>query len=113
MVKKAIRLRPFPPPHFTATLVQGYYLTEQYEKALAAATSTLKQYPMSFELNIWLVLTYVALGHENEARQEAKKLLENHPQFSAKAWARKYFSCHKDLKIKARILEQLTTAGLK
>ena len=113
MVKKAIRIRPFPPPHFTATLVQGYYLTEQYEKALAAATATLKQYPRSFELNIWLVLTYVALGHEKEARQEAKKLLENHPQFSAKAWAKRYFSCHKDPKIKARIIEQLTEAGLK
>lgn len=113
MVKKAIRIRPFPPPHFTATLVQGYYLTEQYEKALAAATATLKQYPRSFELNIWLVLTYVALGQEKEARQEAKKLLENHPQFSAKAWAKRYFSCHKDPKIKARIIEQLTKAELK
>jgi adenylate cyclase len=112
MMKKAMVLRPFPPPFYLARLGMGYYLTEQYEQAATVLTSSSKKYPRQNRIRLWLIPTLVALGREKEARDEAEKLLEIDPKFSAKKWANRYFAPYKDPKVKKRILEQYAKAGL-
>jgi adenylate cyclase len=112
MMKKAMVLRPFPPPHYLARLGMGYYLTEQYEEAATVLTSSSKKFPRFPRIRLWLIPTLVALGREKEARDAAEKLLEIDPKFSAKTWANRYFAPYKDPKVKVRILEQYAKAGL-
>jgi adenylate cyclase len=112
MMKKALILRPFPPPRYLAHLGMGYYLTERYEQAATVLISSSKKFPTSPQIRIWLIPTLVALGREKEARDEAEKLLEIDPKFSAKTWANRYFAPYKDPKVKVRILEQYAKAGL-
>jgi len=52
------------------------------------------------------------LGQKEEARAEAKKLLEKHPDFSIKAFANRTKNSHKDLSFLDRHIELLRKAGL-
>ena len=52
------------------------------------------------------------LGQNEEARAEAKKLLEKHPDFSIKAVTNRIKNFHKDLSFLDRHIELLREAGL-
>jgi len=116
LIKKALRLSPYPPNWFRNVETNINYLTGRYE---AAITSGRKHLDRTLEggqaSDTWslLIASYVELGREAEARAEVEKFLENYPDYSVKEeaeWRKDY--AYKDKSWIDRFIETLRTAGL-
>jgi len=115
--KKAIRLSPYGPYTFDFHATAGFanYFTRQYEAAITECKKCLDLQQHGFiARNTWhcLIASYLELGQEEEARAEAKKLLEKHPNFSIKASVNRIKIRYKDLSFLDRHIELLRKAGL-
>jgi len=115
--KKAIRLSPYGPwtSSYRATVGFANYFIRQYEAAITECKKYLDYQQHGVRArDCWhfLIASYMELGREEEARAEAKKLLEKHPDFSIKAFANMIKNFHKDLSYLDRHIELLRKAGL-
>jgi adenylate cyclase len=115
--KKAIRLSPYGPytPFCHATAGFANYFTRQYEAAITECKKYLdRQQHGVIARDCWhfVIASYMELGQKEEARAEAKKLLEKHPDFSIKASANRIKNSHKDLSFLDRHIELLRKVGL-
>ena len=116
LIRKAMRLSPYPPPYFLETAGYANYLTGRFEAAIAEFKKFLERQEHGAMARIlwqWLIASYMELGLEEEARVEARKLLEQHPDFSIKAYIKAIKRMpYKDLSFLDRQIELLRKAGL-
>jgi adenylate cyclase len=110
LIESAERLNPIPLPLQLGWMALAYRLTGRYEKAIEAAKRAIR-----FESNyqfahVTLIASYIALGHEKEARAEAAELLRINPNFSVGHVKRMPF---KNQAENDRLADALYKAGLK
>jgi adenylate cyclase len=108
---KAMRLNPIPPPQYLHLFGISYQLLGRYEDSIEMEKMVLKRAPNHVFANINLTAAYSASGREEEARQQAEKLLELDPTFSLD-------KCVEMLPLKdkaevERFIDYLRKAGLK
>jgi adenylate cyclase len=88
LTRKAMRLCPYPPPYLLRNAGFANYLTRRHEPAAAFFKQRLERFPPAASDHwamLWLIASHMELGREKEARAEARKLLEHHPNFSIEA----------------------------
>jgi adenylate cyclase len=110
LMKKAMRLNPIPPAHYLFYLGYAYYALGQQEKAIELLEESLQRSPDNLFAHVNLTATYSASGREEEARQQAGKLLELDPEFSVDQWAETIVINDRD---KEKHIADLRKAGLK
>jgi len=81
-IKKAIRLNPIPPAHYLLFLGYAYHLLGRYEDAIDVYKQVLQRSPNNMIALVDLTANYSAWGREEEARQQAEKVLELDPTYS-------------------------------
>ena len=108
-LKQAIRLDPFPPFHYYASLGRCYLLKGQYDKSLEEYKKALKLSPDSEISQVGITAVYSLLGREEDARREAKKLLELNPGWNVAFIRIAPFKSQEDVKI---FIDALLKAGL-
>jgi len=82
LVRKAMRLNPHYPSQYPSILGRAYYHLGQYEQAAEALRHAVELNPNRTPARLYLVLSYVALGKQEEASWEASEVLVNVPGFS-------------------------------
>ncbi|MDJ0948159.1 MAG: adenylate/guanylate cyclase domain-containing protein [Alphaproteobacteria bacterium] len=116
-IGKALRLSPYPPVWYRNVEVNISYLTGRYEAAIASARKLLDRTRVgAMARGTWKlsIASYVELGREAEAGAEAKKYLENDPDFSVQEFADvlpRAFG-YMDQSSQDRFIDALRTAGL-
>jgi TolB-like protein/tetratricopeptide (TPR) repeat protein len=111
LIRKAIRLNPIPPPLYISFLGDAYYILGRYEDAIEVYKRVLKRTPNSLLIHLSLTANYVASGREEEARQQAEKVLELDPSFSLDELAEMVYLT--DEGQAERFIDLLRKAGLK
>jgi Flp pilus assembly protein TadD len=86
-------------------------IAERYEEALVPLQQALPLIPNNLQLHWALVMCYVELGREEEARTSAAEMLRIAPHFSTEA--SRTFSLNKDPARTEHQLAALHRAGLK
>jgi TolB-like protein/Flp pilus assembly protein TadD len=110
LVQRAMRLNPRYPGWWLYQLGQGYRLSGQYDKAIAALKEAVVRIPKLPRPRLWLAIAYSQTGEIDKARDQVEKVLELRPKFSAKVYARvNPYKNPADLK---RDLDALRKAGL-
>ncbi|UCF85779.1 MAG: hypothetical protein JSV50_09155 [Desulfobacteraceae bacterium] len=118
LIKKAMRLCPYPPVYFYQQAGISYYLTGRYEAAISEFQNYLDRLrPGATPRRIfwvWLIASYMELGREKEARTEARKLIGQHPDFSFEAYIKSIKRAYpfKDYTFLNRQIEFLRKAGI-
>jgi TolB-like protein len=115
--KKAIRLNPYGPYTSLYRDALGFvnYVTRKYEAAITEFKKCLDHQQHGFVArSCWhyLIASYMELGQKEEARAEAKKFFEKHPNFSITAEVNGIKKRYKDLSFLDRHIELLRKAGL-
>lgn len=82
LLEKAMRLNPFYPDQYLWHLGGAYYNLHRYDEAVRAIQSM--QNPT--EGRRVLAASYAQLGRMDEARQEAERVMQAHPNFSVDRW---------------------------
>jgi tetratricopeptide (TPR) repeat protein len=111
VLKKALRLNPFPKVNYFVILGHAYRMTGRYEEAITMYKKAIKRAPDLYPPHQGLAATYIYLGREDEARAEAAEVLRINPKFSLERYAKRI-----PLKNKAaleRQIDALRKAGLK
>ena len=111
LVKKAMRLNPRYPFIYLWTLGHAYYLTEQYEEAIAALKRLLTHNPDFMPAHAYLASMYGEFGRKDKAQAEGAEVRRISPEISLE-------SLQKRLPYKAeatleRSLNGFRKAGLK
>jgi len=110
-IKWAMRLNPRYGPEYPLTLGWAYVIAGRYEEALVPLTQALPLIPNNLQLHWALVICYVELEREAEARSTASEMLRINPQFSTEmVWP---FMLNKDPACTEHQLAALRRAGLK
>jgi adenylate cyclase len=86
--KKAIRLNPFPPSWYLASLGGAYFMLGQYEDAITAFERGRQLAPESVFPRVGLAAAYSELGRQKEARAEADEVLKLDPKFSVASYVK-------------------------
>jgi adenylate cyclase len=89
VVKKAIRLNPFPSVGYYHNLATSYLFVGMPGDALEAYKKAIKIEPDNLSVNIGLAVTYSSLGQEEDARAVAANILKIDPKFSVEGFAKK------------------------
>jgi len=111
VLKKAIRLNPYPPSMYFHNLAWAYHSLGKYEKAIHSAKKAIQVNPKDIVAHRALVSCYSLLGREKDARAEAVKVLQIDPNFSVDRMAKRSPLKNKD---KARkIWDSYRKVGLK
>jgi adenylate cyclase len=110
LIKKAIRLNPFPQAFNFQHLGQAYRVTGRYEEAIESFKIALQREPNYFFPHISLAVTYILSGREEEARAEAREVLRINPKFSVEQFAKTL--PFKNEEETERVCEALRKAGL-
>jgi len=87
-LNQGIRLNPFPAYWYFTMLGRSYMLKGQYEEALTEFKKALHRSPDALTNHRYLAAIYVLLDRQEEAEAAAKKVLELHPSFSVKRYAK-------------------------
>ncbi len=82
LVKKAMRLNPVYPVWYLWNMGHAYFLTEQYEEAIAALKRVLNRNPNFYPAHFYLAASYSELGRKDEARAEVAELQRKWPECS-------------------------------
>jgi len=111
LIEKAFRLNPIPPDFYLRYLGNAKYALGQYEDAIELYKRVLRGSPNYLGAHLNLTATYIAAGHEDEARHQAEELRKLDPAFSLDRYAEMLF--HKDEADAERYIADLRKAGLK
>jgi len=110
VLKKALRLNPFPEANYFFHLGIAYRKTGRYEEAIAMLKKAIKRAP-DYELaHLSLATIYINLGREEEARAEAAEVLRINPKFTLERFAKRSLINKAELE---RLIDALRKAGLK
>ena len=110
MIEKAIRLNPLTPEWYLHELGTYYRLLGRYGEAIAIMKKTLDQNPGYLMSQINLTATYSMAGKLDQARAQAKEVLNKVPDFSAEKFMKGF--PYKNQKIIDGFIENLCKAGL-
>jgi len=88
LLEKAIRLDPIPSVILLDSLGRAYFLTGQYEEAIAEYKKGVKLKPDYRDTHVGLAATYAVLDREEEARSEVSEILRIEPSFSIEKYKR-------------------------
>jgi len=111
LLKKAIRLNPFPPSWYLNNLAMAYRDTGRYEEAISACKKVLYRESKNVLTRTILTATYSYSGREEEARAEAEEIFRIDPKFSLESLAKA--RPHKNPDNTKRFIDALRKAGLK
>jgi len=111
LLQKAIRQNPFGPAATYNEL--GLVLRDagRFEEAVAAFKKAIQIAPDYLTAHVWLVVTYIWMGRENEARATVAEVLRINPKYSVDNAANPFF--YKDQSFNKKIVAALRKAGLK
>lgn len=111
LLQKAIRQNPFGPASIYNEF--GLVLRDagRHEEAVAAFKKAIQVSPDHQGAHVGLVITYIWMGRENEARATAAEVLRINPKFSVDYVAKT--SMYKDQSFTDRFIAALRKAGLK
>jgi adenylate cyclase len=110
-LRQAIRLNPFPPYYYFYHLGRCYMLKGKYNEALEEFKKAFELAPDFLGSQVGMIVTYSLLGHEEQARGTARKLLEIDPSFSLERMKKRLV--YKNQGDTKRLLDALQKAGLK
>jgi adenylate cyclase len=111
VLKKAIRLNPYPPSMYFHNLAWAYHSLGKYEEAVRVANKAIQVNPKDIVAHRALVSAYSLLGREADARVEAAEVLEIDPNFSVDRFAK--ISPFKNQDKAKKIWDSYRKAGLK
>ena len=83
LVKKAMRLNPFPPRYYYYNAAVTYLRADQYRVVIETLEPVGRPSPAELRL---LIVSYIRLGNLSEARKYKDKFLEKIPDFSLSAY---------------------------
>jgi len=111
LLQKAIRQNPFGPSSIYTEF--GWVLRDagRFEEAIPAFKKAIQISPDNINPHTGLVVTYIWMGREGEARAEAAEVLRINPKFSLEHVAKT--SWYKDRSYTDRLIAALRKAGLK
>lgn len=81
LVRKAMRLNPHYPAQYPSILGRAYYHLGHYEEAVDILRAAIEKNPVRTPPRLYLILSYVALGHMDDASWEVDQLRVNDPGF--------------------------------
>jgi adenylate cyclase len=81
ILKRAIRLNPYPPSRYFHNLAGSYLLLGKYDEGITAARKAVHIEPKDIFSRLVLLYGYSLLGREEEARAEATEVLRINPEF--------------------------------
>jgi adenylate cyclase len=114
LIKKAMRLCPMPRAWYPVILSQAYNHLERYEEAIPVLRKLLERCRRGECPPSWaqtgLIMSYIGLSKEEEARVEAEELLRVDPTYSLERHRK--LSFYKDPAHLERILSALRKAGI-
>ena len=110
LVEKAMRLSPMYPAWYLAVLAHACRLGGDFEKAVTYATQSIARNPMNMGPRIGLIVSWVELGRDHEARAQAEEVLKLNPAFSLSKYAASL--AYRDPAVSERGLAALRKAGL-
>jgi adenylate cyclase len=111
VIKKGIRLNPFPPGTYYYNLATACAYAGQCEEAIAACEKALQREKDNLLTHITTTVSYSLCGREGEARETAAGVLRINPNFSCDYFAKKLpYKNQADLD---RYIGALRKAGLK
>ena len=111
VIRKSIRLNPFPPGAAYYNLGMAYLYTEQCSEAIAACEKALQCEKDNLLAHITATAAYSMCGREKEARETAEEVLRINPKFNTKYFAKKL--PYKNQTDTDRYIGALIKAGLK
>jgi len=111
LLQKAIRQNPFGPASIYNAFGDVLRDAGRFEEAVSAYKKAIQIAPDHFNAHVGLVVTYIWMGRENEARAEAAGVLRINPKYSVDYAAKTFF--YKDQSFNNRIVAALRKAGLK
>jgi adenylate cyclase len=109
-MQNALRLNPFPSCNYFSNLATIYCAAGHYEKAIEAAKKALQCEPNSQIPYRSLVISYIRLGREEEARAAAAEIVRINPKFSLENFAKVSPFTQP---LAGQMIEDLQKAGLK
>jgi adenylate cyclase len=110
LAKKALRLRPGAPAHYYHYLGRAYFMTGQYDEAIATLKKGLKNNPNYLPVHAFLAACYSSLGRHAEAAAEADEVRRINPKFNLESYAKTLI--YKNEADKERYIAALRKAGL-
>ena len=88
LYQKSIRLNPFAPGQFFATLSLAYRLAGQYDEAVEQAKKAVEREPKNLLAHLALTSGCIFAGREEEARAAAAEVLKIDPNFSLERYVK-------------------------
>jgi adenylate cyclase len=111
LVKKAMRLNPMYPVWYLWNLGHAYFLTGRCEVAIETFKRVLDRNPGFLPAHVYLTVSYIELGRQEEARAEAAEVMKLSPQTSTGAWKQRL--PYEDQAVLERLFDGLRKAGVK
>src|SRR5216684_1965730 len=111
LAEKAMRLDPRNRESYLFYEGWSYSQMGRYEESIPLVKRAIARFPNNWAAHLTLVVDYIELGREGEARAEAAELLRIDPQFSLDMWRQR--SPQKNRTLLERNLADLRKAGLK
>jgi adenylate cyclase len=111
LIDKAMRLDPLPPVYHMFHLGHAHFLMNRHDEAITALRGALKSNSDFFPARAFLAVTYIELGHEDEAHAEVVEISRRSPETTLEVWQKTL--PYKNQELTKRILKALHKAGLK
>jgi len=111
LYEKVMRLNPHPPNYIILKLSEAYVQVELYDEAIDLINKWIHLYPNNWAFRLWLLVAYIMVGREEDAKTEAAKVLKLDPKFSIKKYEIN-LGQNKDQDYINRVLNGLRKAGL-
>ena len=89
LIRKAIRLNPFPPSYYYYQLGYCYFMTEQYDQAVAEFKKAIKLQPDNLPAFVGLATVYGFSDKKKEALLAGKEVVRIQPEFSVQGWVKR------------------------
>ncbi len=111
LAEKAMRLDPRRRDFYL--YIEGWAYTQmgRYQEAIPLLKRNLASYPNGLPSHYYLVVDYIELGREPQARAEAAEILRISPNFSVDTYVQRF--PNQDERYKERVRTDLHKAGLK
>jgi adenylate cyclase len=113
IIRRAIRLNPIGSSNSFQFLGTYYQIMGQFEEAVLAHKQAILRSPDNIFAHLGLVITYMAMGREKEARAEAAEVPRINPKFSLDTFEKGVSAVFPDQSVLDRWIGLLRKAGLK